>query len=140
MVPRQGQRRSREGTELAFMSVTWLKMALPVGACLVMAGCSAKVSGPGDRRDHDLDKLLVGAAGSGNSNGKGGAGATRMRSPDRCVEGSANASRVTPRVILVLDGSCSMSTDYPANGEESSSECTSNPGGRWTALRNALVD
>lgn len=63
-----------------------------------------------------------------------------MKSPDRCVEGSANAARVTPRVILVLDGSCSMSTNYPSNGDESASECTSNQNGRWAALRNALLD
>jgi hypothetical protein len=124
------------------MSVTWLKTALPIGACLVLGACSAKVSGgDANRRDPDLDNVLIGAAGSGNgSKGKGGAGAVKMKSPDRCVEGGANASRVTPRVILVLDGSCSMSTDYPANGEESASECTSNPMGRWNAVRNALID
>jgi hypothetical protein len=32
-----------------------------------------------------------------------------------------------------------MSTDYPANGAESASECTSNARGRWTAIRNALI-
>jgi hypothetical protein len=123
------------------MSVTWLKTALPVGVCLALAACSAKVSEGGNRRDPELDKVLVGAAGSGASTGKGGSGAAvKQRSPDRCVEGSANASRVTPNVILVLDGSCSMSTDYPANGEESASECTANQNGRWTALRNALID
>jgi hypothetical protein len=60
--------------------------------------------------------------------------------PARCVEGKADATRLTPRVILVLDGSCSMSTNYPSNGQESSSECTDNPNGRWAALRRALVD
>jgi hypothetical protein len=60
--------------------------------------------------------------------------------PGRCVEGRANASRVTPRVILVLDGSCSMSTSYPANGEQSASECVENANGRWAALRRALID
>jgi hypothetical protein len=123
------------------MSGTWLKTALPVGACLVLAACSAKVVDGGSRRDPDLDKFLVGAAGSGNGNGSSGAGgSTRVRSPDRCVEGRANAERVQPRVILVLDGSCSMSTDYPANGEQSATECTANQMGRWAALRNALVD
>jgi hypothetical protein len=33
-----------------------------------------------------------------------------------------------------------MSTDYPANGEQSATECMTNPGGRWSALRAALVD
>ena len=78
---------------------------------MVLGACSAKVSGgDGKGRDPDLDNVLISAAGSG-SGGKGGAGAVKMKSPDRCVEGSANASRVTPHVILVLDGSCSMSTD-----------------------------
>ena len=63
-----------------------------------------------------------------------------MTDPTRCVEGKVDATRVTPRVILVLDGSCSMSTDYPANGAESASDCTDNPNGRWAALRRALVD
>jgi hypothetical protein len=59
---------------------------------------------------------------------------------NRCVEGQANTTRVTPRVVLVLDGSCSMSTDYPANGSASVNACVENPKGRWAALRNALVD
>jgi hypothetical protein len=33
-----------------------------------------------------------------------------------------------------------MSTDYPANGAASASECKANPKGRWAALRNALID
>jgi hypothetical protein len=57
-----------------------------------------------------------------------------------CAEGLVRAERVTPRVVLLLDGSCSMSTDYPANGARSASECTENANGRWNALRNALVD
>jgi hypothetical protein len=113
---------------------------------LVLAACSAKPTGDGD----PPSRFVIGAAGSGTSTGsggkggagavKGGAGAVKMRTPDRCVEGSANATRVAPRVILVLDGSCSMSTDYPAAGEESASECTSNPRGRWAALHSALLD
>jgi hypothetical protein len=69
-----------------------------------------------------------------------GVAGSAVKDPNRCAEGRANASRVTPRVILVLDGSCSMSTNYPANGAESASECTSNPNGRWAALRKSLVD
>lgn len=126
------------------MSTTWLKTALPVGACLVLGACSAKVTDDGaaaSRRNTNSGELVVAAAGSGSGNtGKGGSGAAPMKSPDRCVEGRANAARVSPRVILVLDGSCSMSTDYPSNGEQSSDECRSNPNGRWTALRNALID
>ena len=60
-------------------------------------------------------------------------------SDDSCANGLVSATRVPPKVILVLDGSCSMSTDYPANGAQSASQCTRNTRGRWTALRNALV-
>lgn len=59
---------------------------------------------------------------------------------DRCVTAHAAASRVTPRVILVIDGSCSMTTNYPANGTPPSSQCVENPEGRWAAVRSALVD
>lgn len=58
---------------------------------------------------------------------------------DSCVDGLVRAIAVPPKVVLVLDGSCSMSTDYPANGAQSASRCTRNANGRWTALRNALV-
>jgi hypothetical protein len=71
---------------------------------------------------------------SPNAVGAGRDGATR------CTPVRTSASHVIPRVILVLDGSCSMSTNYPANGERSSSMCTENPNGRWAALRRALVD
>jgi hypothetical protein len=69
-----------------------------------------------------------------------GAGGGIVTNPNRCVEASAGATRVTPRVILVLDGSCSMSTNYPANGAASATSCVDNPMGRWAALRRALVD
>jgi hypothetical protein len=72
--------------------------------------------------------------------GKGGGTGTAGTDPNRCVEGRANTSRVTPRVVLVLDGSCSMSTDYPANGMQSANSCVDNPKGRWAALRTALID
>ena len=49
-----------------------------------------------------------------------------------------NACR--PRSVLVLDGSCSMSTNYPANGGQPATRCADNARGRWTALRNALID
>jgi hypothetical protein len=60
-------------------------------------------------------------------------------SSDSCANGLITATRVPPKVILVLDGSCSMSTNYPADGAQSASQCTRNARGRWTALRNALV-
>lgn len=60
-------------------------------------------------------------------------------SKDSCANGLITATRIPPKVILVLDGSCSMSTDYPANGAASASRCTRNAKGRWSALRSALV-
>lgn len=78
--------------------------------------------------------------GSGAPPGRPGSKSNTGSSPDVCPEGVARAERVTPRVVLLLDGSCSMSTDYPANGARSASDCTENARGRWTALRNALVD
>lgn len=68
-----------------------------------------------------------------------GAGSPGL-SDGQCANGQVVATRITPRVVLVLDGSCSMSTNYPANGAESASECTENQNGRWAALRRALVD
>ena len=94
-------------------------------ACLVLVACSSSSEKP----DDELDGLIISAAGRSS-----------IKDPNRCVEGRANASRVTPRVVLVLDGSCSMSTSYPANGQASATECLDNPNGRWSALRRALVD
>lgn len=77
---------------------------------------------------------------SGNS-GRGGGGTAGDGLPmGTCANGLVRATRVAPRVVLVLDGSCSMSTNYPANGAQSSQTCTNNPNGRWAALRKALVD
>jgi hypothetical protein len=56
-----------------------------------------------------------------------------------CAEGNTNASLARPRVILVVDGSCSMTTPYPANGAMSATRCGNDPNSRWAALRNALV-
>jgi hypothetical protein len=95
-------------------------------ACLGgLLACSSSSDKPKD----SLDGLIISTAGSSS-----------IKDPNRCVEGRANATRVTPRVILVLDGSCSMSTSYPANGQASATECVDNPSGRWSALRRALVD
>jgi hypothetical protein len=72
--------------------------------------------------------------------GKGTLDAGKGLQPGECANGLVTTSRVTPRVVLVLDGSCSMSTNYPANGAASSTECTTNENGRWSALRRALID
>jgi hypothetical protein len=72
--------------------------------------------------------------------GKSGGEAGNGLPMGTCANGLVVATRVAPRVVLVLDGSCSMSTDYPANGKQSATSCTNNPNGRWAALRKALVD
>lgn len=117
---------------------TWMTRSLGVGGCLMALGaCSdAPQKGVAPKGDFNNGSSIV-ASGRGGGSSTGAGGAT---DPNRCVEGRANATRIQPRVILVLDGSCSMSTDYPANGAASASECKANPKGRWAALRNALID
>ncbi len=68
---------------------------------------------------------LGGASGLGGAGGVGGAGAGGVGG-GTCAEGIARAARVTPTVILVIDGSSGMTTGY---GNTT----------RWTALREALV-
>jgi hypothetical protein len=82
-----------------------------------------------------------GGGGGGNNGGSNGgaSGAGGTGIPGLCAEGDSYASRVTPRVILVLDGSCSMSTPYPANGAPSATMCRNEAGTRWAALRDALL-
>lgn len=72
--------------------------------------------------------------------GGGKAGGGAVEGSPNCPSGIARTMRVVPRVILLLDGSCSMSTSYPANGMRSSTTCEENPNGRWAALHNALLD
>jgi hypothetical protein len=121
---------------------TWAMRGIELACCLAaLSGCSdAHKNGmapPGDF--NNPDPILSGgkAGSSGTGTGTGAAGSTN---PNRCVTGRANTTRVQPRVILVLDGSCSMSTDYPANGMQSASSCVANPKGRWAALRSAMID
>jgi hypothetical protein len=83
----------------------------------------------------------LGAAGwgaSGSSSSSGGSSAVGSAGPN-CPSGLARTSRITPRVILVLDGSCSMSTPYPANGAPSATNCGNNQNSRWSALHNVLL-
>jgi hypothetical protein len=77
--------------------------------------------------------------GNGSTGSTAGSGSSAEGSPN-CPSGIARTMRVVPRVILLLDGSCSMSTSYPANGMRSATTCEPNANGRWAALRNALVD
>ena len=78
-------------------------------------------------------------AGKGGTSGGGTAGADGEPIRNLCPDGQVRTTRSTPRVILVLDGSCSMSTPYPANGAPSATRCDNNPGTRWAALRDALI-
>jgi hypothetical protein len=92
---------------------------------------------------NNAPKGPLGAAGSGSpSSGSGsttaGSGSPGTGGPN-CPSGIARTSRVVPRVILVLDGSCSMSTPYPANGAPSATQCTNSQNSRWSALRNVLL-
>lgn len=104
-----------------------------VGLCLMLSACSDDDGKSPPLDPGDFDNPSVIKPGKGGQAGEGFLDGT-------CANGRVNAGRVAPRVILVLDGSCSMSTDYPANGQASVTECSNNDGGRWTALRNALID
>jgi hypothetical protein len=107
---------------------TWARHGL--GFLLALSACSSdsnKGVAPGG--DFNNPTSIIGGSGGKSTDDSAG-----------CPEGRANTSRITPRVILVLDGSCSMSTNYPANGQQSASSCVDNPTGRWAALRKALVD
>jgi hypothetical protein len=85
------------------------------------------------------------ASGGGAANGAAGGGAgsgSGFLDPasDLCANAQASASGLIPRVHLLLDGSCSMSTPYPSQaGQMSATQCTNDGNSRWGALRNALV-
>jgi hypothetical protein len=121
------------------------KRAICAGSLLwALAGCgpTTKVAPPMDPTGDNAagSPLIIPSAGVGAKGGSGSGGTSVYRDPNSCAQAVANATRVTPRVILVLDGSCSMSTDYPANGKPSATRCTENANGRWAALRRALLD
>ena len=105
-------------------------------AGLLLLGCGPEPTPPSKPKVIDVDNP-AGTLAVPATSGTGGVGNVN---PNRCVEASATGTRVTPRVILVLDGSCSMSTNYPANGANSATMCVDNPMGRWSALRRALVE
>jgi len=117
-------------------------------AVLITAACSSSKnnsstgisSGGGPFGNAPMGSTSGGKAGSGSSSGASGKNANSNLPPGECANGLAQTSRLTPRVMMVLDGSCSMSTTYPANGAPSETRCRENPNGRWAALRNALID
>jgi hypothetical protein len=99
-----------------------------------LCACSDDKKPVDKRPKEDFDNPSV-IAGNG---GKGSAG-SGMFADGSCANGRITAARVSPKIILVLDGSCSMSTDYPSNGAMSASECTRSDRSRWSAIRNALI-
>lgn len=126
----------------------------------LMIGCSSEDKGGSceDGFSNSCDNLLGGginngggAATSGGAATNGGgaatsggglAGASGFIDPanDLCANAQASASGLIPRVHLLLDGSCSMSTPYPSQpGQMSATQCTNDQNTRWGALRNALV-
>ena len=126
-------------------------LALFVGACSCDSGDSGDgdgTSGDGNAFDNAGPSRTFGGSGSdgnsggsgdGNSGGSGDGDGFGPLGSGACAEGTASASRITPTVLLVVDGSCSMSTDYPSSGQ-SSTTCTNSQNSRWSALRNALLD
>lgn len=106
-------------------------------ACMLTLLLVASACGSDERKYPALDGSFDNP---GAIAGKGSAEAGKGFLPGECANGLVTTSRVTPRVTLVLDGSCSMSTNYPGNGAQSATECTNNPTGRWAALRSALID
>ena len=111
---------------------------LVIFACVVgttTLGCSGDDDGGGNGGGPNFGNAPPPGT-AGNGSGSGGS----FDPGSLCPEGAARTNRVVPRVILVLDGSCSMTTPYPANGAPSATMCNANPGTRWAALRGALLD
>lgn len=117
-----------------------------MGALLALAAVSC--GGDDDGGDNPFDNPGGGASGiggfGGSSGGSGSSGSSGSSGTGGlvtgCADGVVHATRLRPTVILVLDGSCSMSTNYPQNDGMSATMCVDNPNSRWSALRNALLD
>jgi hypothetical protein len=118
-------------------------------AVLMVSGCSSKKTSGGSGNlggsnpFSNAPSLTGGGAGSSGIKGSGstvGNSSTGVGLPGgSCAEGRAQASRVVPRVVLLVDGSCSMSSDYPSTGQDAN-RCMNNANGRWAAIRKALID
>ncbi len=107
-------------------------------------GCSSSKTkgGGGSAGSNPFGNVTTTSGGGGTGSGAGagtGNGATGVPGAGGCARGTAHASRVIPRVVLLVDGSCSMSSDYPSSGRDATS-CQANPNGRWAAIRKALID
>lgn len=120
------------------MKKHWWNAAIVVSATVGLAACScspeptggsggaggfggaAAASGGGGF------SAVGGASGVGGAGGVSAVGGASGSAGSSCAQGNASASRVTPTVILVVDGSSSMTAAY---GNST----------RWTAMRDALV-
>lgn len=124
-------------------SVLW---SLAVVLALTAAACSGDDDSAAGTKDDPFGNAPGGNVNTNNPFNTPGAGVSSAGSGAVAQEGNPNCpsvvartGRTIPRVILVLDGSCSMSTPYPANGAMSATRCTDTGGSRWHALRDALV-
>jgi hypothetical protein len=114
-------------------------------ALLIFGGCSStkkdggQLGVPGSGAFANAPVSQGGKGGKSGSTTTGGGGFGPLAS-GQCAQGVAQGSHQTPRVVIVADGSCSMTTNYPADGRPDDNSCSANPGGRWAALRNSLID
>jgi len=116
------------------MKHQWWRLAVVVSATIGASACSCS---PDPSGGGGGSSGASGIGGIGATSGNGGVGAVGGASGvtgggaggaagSSCAQGNASASRVTPTVILVVDGSTSMNDAY---GNST----------RWTAMRDALV-
>jgi hypothetical protein len=109
---------------------------------LLAVGCSSskpKGNGTGTTGGGPFANAASNPTGkAGNSSTGTGVGGGSVVGNGKCAEGTAHGSHQTPRVVLLVDGSCSMSSNYPSTGRDANS-CMDNPNGRWAAIRNALI-
>ncbi|MDD9932924.1 MAG: VWA domain-containing protein [Myxococcales bacterium] len=117
------------------------RFVVVAGVCLLLAGaCSGDdESGGSSGAGSDVDFGNPSAGTSGGMFGPSNVAPGAQGASGACAEGSARTSRVKPRVVLVVDGSCSMSTNYPSSGGPSATVCSGGGGTRWGALREALL-
>jgi hypothetical protein len=106
------------------------------GSSIVAAGGGPFGNAPGSTTGQGGK---AGSPGTGTGTGTGTSGTSALGG-GKCAEGLAHGGHQTPRVVIVADGSCSMSTNYPADGNPDATRCMNNPNGRWAALRKGLVD
>jgi hypothetical protein len=114
---------------------------------LAIGGCSSAVKQDpnqvGTKGGGPFANAPANSAGSGAKSGSGatttGGGGAGLLPNGKCAEGLIHGGHQTPRVVLVVDGSCSMSSNYPSSGRDATM-CTNNPNGRWSAVVKALID